>query len=158
MDQNPTLAGRLWAKVQRSSNGCLEYTGARLPKGYGFIRARRADGSHFMTAASRAAWLVTYGDIPEGMQVCHRCDNPPCCEPTHLFLGTTQENTADRVAKSRTARGLALPQTKLSAADMDAVRAMYSSGALTQRQVALRLGINQATVSRILSGKARVTA
>lgn len=93
------LAERFWAKVDRSSDGCWEWTGGRFDEGYGTIRvAGRSLKTH------RVAWELVQGAIPEGLCVCHRCDNPPCCRPDHLFLGTREENNRDRDEKGRGAR------------------------------------------------------
>ena len=54
------------------------------------------------TGAHKVAWIITNGPVPDGMQVLHTCDNPPCCNPAHLFLGTNADNAADRHAKGRT--------------------------------------------------------
>jgi hypothetical protein len=54
-----------------------------------------------MGRSHRAAWKLTHGPIPDGLQVLHRCDNPPCCNPAHLFLGTQQDNIADMHKKGR---------------------------------------------------------
>ena len=90
------LAERLWSDVEKTDGGCWEWMGSRLPKGYGNLTFQRR---HLY--AHRAAWEVTYGPIPEGMWVCHKCDNPPCTNPDHLFLGTVLENTRDMIAKGR---------------------------------------------------------
>lgn len=93
------LADRLWRRCIRSENGCLEWQGWRDREGRGRLNVgRRGEGSILV---HRAAWLVTYGDIPEGFDVCHKCDNPPCCDPEHLFLGTHRDNMADMRAKGR---------------------------------------------------------
>lgn len=93
----PPLAERLWARTVRTAAGCLEWQGAHDGKGYGQIS--EAHGRKIRT--HRAAWQLTHGPIPEGMWVLHRRDNPPCCDPTHLFLGSAADNTADMVAKGR---------------------------------------------------------
>lgn len=80
--------------------GCWLWTGARHPQGYGFIK--RKDGTQLR--AHRVAYELAYGPIPPGLQVCHRCDNPRCVRPGHLFLGTARDNAADMVAKGRAAR------------------------------------------------------
>lgn len=80
--------------------GCWLWTGARHPQGYGFIK--RKDGTQLR--AHRVAYELAYGPIPPGLQVCHRCDNPRCIRPGHLFLGTARDNAADMVAKGRAAR------------------------------------------------------
>ncbi len=99
-----TPAQRLEAETMPEPNtGCLLWTGPTDRKGYGIMSF---EGS--TRRAHREAWSLAYGIIPVDMHVCHRCDNPPCCNPAHLFLGTTQENTADKVAKGRQARGSAI--------------------------------------------------
>jgi hypothetical protein len=77
-------------------DGCLEWTGYRLPKGYGTIRIAGKN-----VYAHRFAWALAHVPIPTGQWVLHHCDNPPCCEPTHLFLGTNADNVADKMAKGR---------------------------------------------------------
>ena len=99
---------RFWARVDRSGDGCGEWQGPTAKSGYG---QASYDYAH------RVAYALVYGPIPKGpgyhgFCVCHRCDNPRCCNPSHLFLGTQAENIADRHAKGRT-RG---PHTKSRAA------------------------------------------
>lgn len=89
------LADRLWSRVTKGDN-CWEWTGARNHKGYGEIGA---DGR--VQKAHRIAWVLTYGPIHDGVDVLHRCDNPPCCRPDHLFLGDDADNMADMVRKGR---------------------------------------------------------
>lgn len=91
-------ASRFWAKVDRSGgpDSCWEFQGCRDRKGYGhFAIKQKPRGAH------RIAWTLVNGPIPEGMHALHRCDNPPCCNPAHLFAGTQLDNTADMMAKGR---------------------------------------------------------
>lgn len=92
-----TAAERLAARLERRSTGCLEWTGHSNEKGYGQISF---EGRLVMT--HRLAWELANGPIPDGLLVRHfACDNPPCCEPTHLRLGTFTDNTADMTSQGR---------------------------------------------------------
>lgn len=76
---------------------CIEWTGYRLPSGYGQTRVK----GRGLQRAHRVAWEEVHGPIPEGMYVCHRCDNPPCVNVDHLFLGTPVDNATDMTSKER---------------------------------------------------------
>lgn len=86
---------RFWNKVEKT-DGCWLWTASKNRQGYGYFRF---DGK--MMKAHRMAWLLVHGEIPEGMLVCHTCDNPSCVNPEHLWLGTNQDNQNDMNAKGR---------------------------------------------------------
>lgn len=86
---------RFWKKVDKSGN-CWIWTGDRTSKGYGRISK---DGVRIGT--HRYSWLIHNGTIPKGLCVCHTCDNPPCVNPDHLWLGTNLENQQDMTKKGR---------------------------------------------------------
>lgn len=91
----PEVAGRFWSKVDKGP-GCWTWTGATQNYGYGAVTI------HGLTRrAHRVSWELAHGPIPDGLHVCHRCDNPPCVNPDHLFLGTAQDNVDDKDAKGR---------------------------------------------------------
>jgi hypothetical protein len=92
-------ADRFWSKVERGP-GCWIWVGTCDRRGYGafyfYERPRR------QVAAHRFVWELHHGPIPAGMQVCHACDTPPCCNPDHLWLGTAKDNSDDKIRKGRT--------------------------------------------------------
>jgi hypothetical protein len=91
-----SLQDSLSQRTVRTITGCLEWTGYASRRGYGQITIKGLPvGTH------RLAWELAKGPIPDGLCVCHSCDNPPCCNVEHLFLGTHAANAADRSAKGR---------------------------------------------------------
>ena len=97
--RRPTATERFWAKVQKS-DGCWLWTAYRNEKGYG-----RFDDGTITHQAHRLAWALTNGPVADGLLVCHKCDNPPCCNPDHLFVGTQKDNMQDAKQKGRRADG-----------------------------------------------------
>jgi len=99
-----SLADRFWQKVEKS-DGCWTWRGALQTNGYGKIYVCRKPGTTTKTTISmpahRASWVIHFGDIPTGMSVLHRCDNPLCVRPDHLFLGDHTDNMRDCAAKGR---------------------------------------------------------
>lgn len=127
-----TLEERFWAKVDTSGD-CWLWTAARMPKGYGLLwyaPERRTIMAH------RVAWIIAYGEIPDGMEVLHRCDNPPCVRLDHLFLGTQADNVQDMLGKGRgyldgphqAARGSQHGQAKVTEAQVVEIRTKRAAG------------------------------
>jgi hypothetical protein len=149
------LAERLWARVDKTPgqgpNGdCWEWRGYVHPVGYGQIGAGRADEGTIHT--NRAAWIVTNGEIPNGLWVLHTCDNRLCCNPAHLWLGTPKENTQDMIAKGRrrdpsqVVRGEDVSQSKLTE---ELVRAIRAEPPMTFKALGEKYGVSAATANKV---------
>jgi hypothetical protein len=135
-------AERFWSKVQKG-DGCWHWIACTGGGGYG---AFTPTGTHRHTTAHRVAWRLTYDPIPKGQFVCHRCDNPRCCRPDHLFLGDAADNNQDRSRKGRH------PLAKLNPALVRDIRRRYAAGE-NQRQLAEAFGVSQATIACVTSGR-----
>jgi len=149
------LTERFWMKVdRRGENECWPWIAGNITKdGYGrfYIGKRRLQ-------AHRVAWVLARGEVPEGKCVCHNCpggDNPACCNPAHLWLGTHTENIADRDKKGRTARlvGEQRASAKLTEYDVRGIRWGYQQG-FRQSVLAEAYGVSRSMVSMIVTRKA----
>ncbi len=99
------FAQRFWLKVAIGGrDDCWPWTASKVPAGYGQIQVTTGNWKQPLRA-HRVAWELTRGPIANGLHVLHRCDNPPCVNPAHLFLGTPRDNSDDKVSKDRHARG-----------------------------------------------------
>lgn len=129
------------------NSGCWLWTGAQNPLGYGRYTAYLGGKRYQHRMAHRVFYEVFVGRISGGLQVCHRCDTPPCCNPAHLFLGTAQENAQDREAKGRAGRGGGGGR-KLSEADVVEIRSAYLPGDPERgaRALARRYGVLPRTI------------
>jgi len=145
-----SLADAFWLHVTSGNpNDCWEWQGGKNPKGYGQLYYRRAQHK-----AHRLSWELHNGPIPGGMDVCHKCDNPPCCNPNHLFLGTRAENTLDMYAKGRNRQinGEKCHKAKLTESDIPEIRRLHSEG-MSQTALAKQYGVSQHSISSIVRGK-----
>lgn len=141
----PDWLARFWAKVdKRGQDECWEWQACKK-NGYGAVTI---NGKRY--GAHRVSYTLKYGPIPEGMLVCHRCDNPACVNPLHLFLGTLDDNLKDCAAKHRMHPGERTNSAKLTAQQITELRLRYANGDANQYQLAAEYGVVQPVISRII--------
>jgi DNA-binding CsgD family transcriptional regulator len=141
-----SIEARLWSQVIKTET-CWVWTG-HSHHGYGTISwNNRAFQTH------RVSYELFVGPIPDGLQVLHRCDNPPCLRPDHLFLGTQAENIADMIAKGRGIIGKQNGHAKLTESSVRSIRELYAGGGNTQKELAREFGVHPRTISQILQRK-----
>jgi hypothetical protein len=159
------IARRFWSKVDKSAV-CWLWNGSRNRRGYGLFNIDRRS-----RLAPRIAWTLTVGAIPDGMSVLHKCDNPPCVNPEHLFLGTMRDNVLDMLQKNRAnpakgersgprkhpervPRGETSGKSKLTDDAVRTIRAEYSAGTVTRADLARRFAVKHTTVCDIVARRA----
>jgi hypothetical protein len=141
------VSERFWSKVDvRGENECWEWQAAN-DWHYGHIRV-----GNKMEKAHRVAWRIACGEIPEGMCVLHRCDNPSCVNPAHLFLGTYADNNADMAMKGRHGdfRGERNGSSKLIRDQVLEIRCLAAQGKVSQREIGEMFGVSKGAIGRIL--------
>ena len=133
-----------WEHVEVVHGACWIWHGSKTVFGYGQIKSRqKKHGAH------RISWEIANGPIPDGMFVCHRCDNPQCTNPDHLFLGTPKDNSRDCASKKRNRNGVCLGtknhHAKLSEKDVLAIR----SDCRSQPKIARDYGVSHVLIGKI---------
>lgn len=147
---------RFWQKVTITANPdlCWEWLFRCNEDGYGVLTYKQ---KHYY--AHRMAWELTNGSIQKGMCVLHKCDNPPCCNPHHLFLGTHKQNMEDKVKKGRQPKGDAIRQYvkgelqgahKLTRLQVNEIRQRYAMGGITYTRLGKEMGVCAAHIGRIV--------
>jgi hypothetical protein len=152
-----TVEERFWSKVAIGTpDECWEWQRSRRGGGYGQFRVAPGRSPQ---RASRVAWTLANGPIPDGMIVCHRCDNPPCCNPAHLWLGTVADNNTDKIAKGRGCGpgrdsfvSLVSGVRKLTDEEILLARRLYQQGR-SCRSIAREFGVAHTTISRLVNGQ-----
>ena len=152
-----SLEERFWDKVdRRGPDECWPWMGVRIPAGYGQLWH---EGRH--RPATHIALLLDGRPVPPDMAACHHCDNPPCVNPVHLFVGSYAENTKDSYRKGRSisptlrrpdclVRGEKSPHAKLTAAAVREIRECAVAGEL-HRKMALRFGVSRPTITAVVA-------
>lgn len=139
-----TPAQRFWSKVEKGED-CWNWQGSGMTNGYGsFSIGRKTLSAH------RFSYEIAHGEIPQGLYVCHRCDNRRCVNPKHLFLGTAKDNEADKVRKGRQAYGEKNGCSKLTWQEVDEIRDLSSQG-ISQRKIATIYNVSQRAIWQVVN-------
>lgn len=143
---------RLLAKITMKMEGCWLWTGATHAFGYGVICVRHGKGN---MVAHRAMWIEHNGPIPDGLQVLHKCDNPPCCNPDHLFLGTKKDNMQDMISKGRQKhdKGEKASKARLTERDVVDLRRL-ALGGIARKELERIYGLTKSGVAAIIRRRA----
>lgn len=149
---------RFWKFVDKcGEDECWNWIGGIGKGGYGLFWINEL---HADVHSSRASWMIHYGDIPDGMFVCHHCDNPACVNPKHLFLGTNKDNMQDMIAKGRRVKcfgtkhgnhGTNCWENKLSPEQVREIRHKYSGGGTSMYKLAREYGVGYSTINYLIN-------
>ena len=152
--EGPTIEERFWDKVdKRGPDECWKWKGDRFNKRYGrYTFNGLRQGTH------RVAWQIENGEIPTDQLVLHTCDNPPCCNPNHLFLGTQDDNVQDCIAKGRFRIGVGATgedhsQTVFTNADIKEIRRLHATGLVPQGTLGKMFNVSRSNIGAIVRGE-----
>lgn len=140
---------RFWRKINKlSPSECWPWTGATNTRGYGKFRVNKK-----LYYATRMVWFLAHGAQPDGLGLLHKCDNPICCNPDHLFLGSRADNVADMTSKRRNRVPLGSDHSNATLTDSDviAIRRLRATTSLTGVEIGKQFGVTKSTVARIIT-------
>lgn len=154
-----SLEQRFWSRVNKNGSipahrpeleSCWEWIAGKHGFGYGMFCINSKN-----ERAHRVAWELTNGEIPDGLWVLHKCDNPCCVNPNHLFLGTVQDNIEDMINKGRhlIVGGESNSSARLTWVQVKAIRKQYAKNNISQHALAKQMGVSPGTIWNIVHGK-----
>lgn len=126
---------------------CWIWEGSRNPRRYGNLRINKK-----LWLAHRYSWFIHFGEIPQEKLVLHKCDNPPCVNPEHLFLGTYYDNHRDMIIKGRRSHDAHTPY-KFNERQVKNIQTIFGEGKLSRRAIARKIGCDHTTINQIIKGK-----
>ncbi len=134
---------------KKMPSGCWFWLGYLRPAGYGMI----TDDGGTAQYAHRFSWILHFGLIPINLFVCHKCDNPRCVNPEHLFLGSAQDNLDDMVKKGRSVKGIMQWEAKLDENKVIEIRELATKGS-SHTELSLRFGISRRQINNVVKRRA----
>jgi len=153
---NESDVKRFWDNVNKGNdNACWDWGGYLHIAGYGQFKCNRKT-----LLAHRFVWTIVFGEIPEGLCVCHKCDNKGCVNPNHLFLGTQKDNIQDMISKGRrgkcgTKKGSNVGERHHNAklTNEQVLEIVRLKGEHTERNLGYMFGVHSSTISMIHTGR-----
>lgn len=146
---DPEMKKRIGQRLMQHvivEDGCWRWKGSMSPFGYG-----RFNVLGQVWHAHRIAWILRFGPIKDNQQILHRCDNPQCTNPDHLFAGTDLDNQRDAVSKGRHLNGERCPQTILTESDVKAIRGDYKRRIVGRYQLGIRFGVSSSCIQAVIT-------
>ena len=139
---------KFFERVQKTDN-CWFWLAGKDEKGYGLFWNKKTWRAH------RFSWTIHYGKILRKLQVLHKCDNPSCVNPTHLFLGTNQDNVNDKMNKGREnpSKGSNHYISKLKEKDIPKIKILYKTGNFTLKEIAKKYKVYYTTIQKIVTNQ-----
>lgn len=134
---------RFWERVRKGKpDECWTWTLPCNGSGYGILSYTPVRKGRIYISAHRISYFLAHGHLPDDLDVCHHCDNPPCVNPKHLFLGTQADNVADMVSKERQLRGYKVHTVKLTPEKVQQIRILHFRDHKNFRQLAAKFGVS----------------
>ncbi len=139
----------VWKRINiKNDSECWEWQGSLVNNRYGKMII---DCKYYLT--HRVVYELTYGNISDSLLVCHHCDNPKCCNPKHLFLGTQQDNVNDKIKKNRQPKGKSIGSSKLTSDNVLEIRRLYINGSYTFKKLGVLFNVDRKNISSIVYNK-----
>lgn len=153
-DYTSKVIDRFWSKVDLSKAdedfACWEWKAGKFKAGYGALLIERKS-----CYAHRIGYEIAWEESTDGWSVCHHCDNPRCCNPNHLFLGTHYDNMQDKIRKGRQPTGERCSNHKLTDDQVNEIRQRYAAGGTSYSKLAKEYNVDQSFISYLVRGKRR---